>query len=136
MAETEVRARARELRWLRLESSDVAEEVRLLSGYCRDSRHGGSDGGAGQPRARRRRQWELQGTLGGGEYEVSFWLNPPSPPPPPPPGLYRAILSSRRAILCLFAIPSEFGHFGFPAVPKKCEINYTKNYYYEFNYRY
>ena len=23
-----------------------------------------------------RRQWKLQGTLGGGEYEVRFWLNP------------------------------------------------------------
>ena len=25
---------------------------------------------------RRRRQWELQGTLGGGKYEVSLWQNP------------------------------------------------------------
>ena len=59
-----------------MESSDVAAEVRLLSGYCRYSRHGGSDGGAGQPRARRWRQWELQGTLGGGEYEVVCWPTP------------------------------------------------------------
>ena len=49
-----------------------------------------------------------------------------TPPPPPPPGLYRAVLSSRRVFffffLCLFATPSEFGHFGFPAVHKNFEI--------------
>ena len=30
----------------------------------------------GNPGLRRRRQWELQGTLGGGIYEVPLWLNP------------------------------------------------------------
>ena len=54
----------------------------LRYGCCRDSRHGGSDGGAGQPRARRRRQWELQGTLGRGggggvECGVACWPTPP-----------------------------------------------------------
>ena len=40
--------RAWVLGWLRLESSGVAAEARLLSGYCRDSRHGGSGSWATQ----------------------------------------------------------------------------------------
>ena len=40
---------------------------------CRD---GGSTGMQGNLGLEGRRQWKLQGTLGGGEYEVCFWLNP------------------------------------------------------------
>ena len=72
--------RARELRCLRLESSGVSAEARLLQGSDDangDSGHGSDEGWEGQPWARRLRQWDwTQGTLGGGKYEVSFWLNP------------------------------------------------------------
>ena len=49
---------------------------------CRDGGSTVMQGSAGEmaelgnPGLRRRRQWELQGTLGGGKYEVSLWLNP------------------------------------------------------------
>ena len=55
------------------------------------------------------------GHEGEGRMQSVFLANPP-----PPPGLYRAILGSRRVhFLCLLATPSEFGHFGLPAVHKK-----------------
>ena len=60
---------------LELESSGLAAEARLLSGYCMDSKHGGSE--AGQLRARWRRSW-TQGTKGRGvECEVDCWPTPP-----------------------------------------------------------
>ena len=49
----------------------------------------------------------------------------------PLPCLSRHFEQPKGPFLCLFATPSEFGHFGLPAVHKNFKLH-TKNYYYKF----
>ena len=53
----------------------------------------------------------------------------------PLPCLNKHVEQPKGPFLCLFAIPSEFGPFSFPVVPKNVKLH-NKNYYDEFNYRY
>ena len=62
--------RARELRWLRLESSGES------GSYQSAAVEAGLKQGSAGTGLRARLRWELQGTLGGGECKVTFWLTP------------------------------------------------------------
>ena len=108
-------------------------EARLLLGSDdaqSDSGHGSDEGWEGQGIAARqaaavkagsggtrhgygRGKW-LRASLGG-KCEVVIWLTP-SPAYIEPPW------AAKRSFMRLFATPSEFGPFGFPVVPKKCEV--------------
>ena len=56
-----------------------------------------------------------QGTAERGKCEVVIWLTP-SPAYIEPPWV------AERSFLRPFATPCEFGPFGFPVVPTKCEV--------------
>ena len=62
--------RARELRWLRLESSGEG------GSYQSAAVEAGLKQGSAGTGLRARLRWEFQGTLGGGECKVTFWLTP------------------------------------------------------------
>ena len=103
-------------------------EARLLLGSDdaqSDSGHGSDEGWEGQGIAARqaaaalgcgaRLLRELQGTMGGGEYEVVCW-------PTLLPCFYKNSLVADGSFMRLFATPSEFGHFGLPAAHKNFEF--------------
>ena len=85
--------RARELRWLRLESSGEGGSNQLAAVEA-----GLKQGSAGTG-LRARLRWELQGTLGGGECKVAFWLIPS-------PTYIEPIWAAEESSLRIFAIPS------------------------------
>ena len=72
--------------------------------------------------------WDAGHEREGAECGVVIWLIP-SPAYIEPPWV------AEKSFLRPFAIPCEFGSFGFPVVPKKMKLH-NKNYYDEFNYRY
>ena len=92
---TVVVTRARELRWLRLESSGEG------GSYQSAAVEAGLKQGSAGTRLRARLRWELQGTLGGGECKVTFWLTPS-------PAYIEPLWAAEESSLRLFAIPSEY----------------------------
>ena len=71
MAETEV--------WARANSREAKLEVQGFTGW-QHRQSAAVNWAAAEMGLRQGFRWELQGTLGGGEYEVAFWLTPPPPP--------------------------------------------------------
>ena len=102
--------RARVLRWLRLESSGdgSSNQSAAVGAGLKQGSAGWSGHGCGRTELKARLYWELQGTLGWGEYKVAFWLTP-SP-------AYIAPTWAAEGSLGTFRWFSEFGLLAFQKI--------------------
>ena len=113
------------------DQSTGAQVAERQNWWCRDSLGRRAIGG-GELGRRARLLWELQGTMGGGEYEVVCW-------PTPLPCFYRPEMAAEGSlppIFFSFAIFSEFlALLAFCILKKNCKLiimtnkNYAKLYY-------
>ena len=85
----------------------MVDEQHMRRRLPENSRNGGGIAGLGA-----RLHWELQGMLGGGEFEVACW-------PTPSPIFIRTAWQPKGLSRQIFAIVSEFGPIGRSAFQRK-----------------